>query len=167
MAVKNQIQELNRTNTVFIDPADFGAFALSYNSLVLRGDSARKIYITGFVFEWTVGVAADINVNNFSNVFLVENFIPNPDPAIGAAGIFPFINGSLRFAYGETMNQFTNQIEKQFEAPFKLLPSTIYSVLGTIQQGAAFVGTTTTRLTVFGFEEEESQRNSFYGNPRQ
>lgn len=166
MAVKNIGTEINRTNTVFLDAAtDFGPFGVSYNQIVLRGDPARAIYVTGFVHTWIHGAVADINANHITNVFCCENKTFNADPALET--LFPGVNASLRFAFGETAFQNVNQVKEQFETPFKLIPGVTYSFLGTVQIVAAIVGPVTSRFTVFGIEEEDYKNlQTFYKSPR-
>ncbi len=163
MSVLNQGSDLNRTVTNFLVNADFGAFGNAIQSVVLKGDPSRQQYITGFSFYWSVGLAADANASHTSDVFLVENRIISPE---STTVIFPEINPSLRFAFGQTMPQFRNTLDRQLEAPFKLLPGVNYSVIGAIGIAAALAAVMTSRLTVFGFEDQETAHNTFYGSPR-
>jgi len=164
MSVKAQGTQFNKTVTDFLVNADFGAFSNAYLSVILRGDSTRHLFITGFSWVWTVGVAADINANHFSNVFLADNLSISPETT---TVIFPDINSKLQFAYGQTMPQFTNSLDKQLLAPFRLQDGVNYSLIATIQIAAAIAGTITGRLTVFGYEEIEGQQvKSFYAKSR-
>jgi hypothetical protein len=164
MSVKAQGTQFNKTVTDFLAAADFGSFNVAYLSVVLRGDSSRHLYLTGFSWVWTVGVAGDINANAFSNVFLVDNIAISPD---SNNAIFPDINSRLQFAFGETMPSFTNSLDRQLLSPFRLQDGVNYSLIATIQTPAPGVGPYTARLTAFGYEEiEGEQAKSFYAKSR-
>jgi len=164
MAIKTQGNDINRVVTNFLDVADFGAFNTGHSSIILRGDSARKINITGFVFTMRVGIVGDVNAANNIEVLCAENFLITANSGIA---FFPDINSSLRFAFSEPASFFQNEIQVQFNSPFKLLPSVTYSFVGAVQFGAvAPTATVTTRFTVFGFEDEPIEQNQFYTKAR-
>ena len=164
MANKNQGRALNRTLTVFLDPADFGAFNTATIAIILNNDSARKIRLTGFAFNWRVGAAADINANHFSQVSLIEGFSANPDSNISP---LPDKNNSMSFSYGKAATQFMNDLDRRFDQPFILQEGVESSFIAQITLGAAIVGTVTARLTLFGYEGVERLRTeSLYSNPR-
>ncbi len=164
MSIKNQGTELNRTVTDFLADADFGSFGNTYLSVILKGDAGIERYITGFSWNWIVGIAADVNVNHFSNVFLYEGILISPDTQ---TLLFPDLNSKIRFAYGQTMPQFSNSLDKQLLSPFKLLPGLHFSLVATIQKATGLTATSTGRLTVFGFEKNEhEQKQTYYAQPR-
>src|SRR6266508_3376128 len=141
MAIKTQGSDINRVVTNFLDVADFGAFNTGHSSIILRGDSARKINITGFVFTMRVGIVGDVNAANNIEVLCAENFLITANSGIA---FFP-----------------------EFNSSFKLLPSVTYSFVGAVQFGAvAPTATVTTRFTVFGFEDEPIEQNQFYTKAR-
>lgn len=164
MSVKNQGTQFNKTVTDFLVNADFGAFSNAYLSVILRGDSSRHLFLTGFSWVWSVGIAADANANHVSDVFLADNFSVSPETT---TVIFPDINSKLQFAFGQTMPQVRNSLDKQFLSPFRLQDGVNYSFIATIGLGAAIAATITARLTVFGYEEIEGQGvRSFYSKSR-
>jgi len=164
VSIKNQGRLLNRTLTVFLDPGDFGSFNTATISILLFNDPARKIKLTGFAFDWRVGVAGDVNVNHFTQVSLIEGFAANADSNISP---FPEKNSSISFTYGRAASEFMNGLDKQFEGPFRLQSGIDYSFVGQVTLAAVIVGTVTAHLTLFGYEESEQGRSeSFLSSPR-
>lgn len=168
MANKNQGRSLNRTLTNFLANADFGAFSTAVVSVVLIGDAARKIRITGFAFNWAMGLVADINPNHLMQVALLEGVEASADSLLSP---LPEKNSALSFLFGKTADKFLNHLDRQFESSFRLQDGVTYSLIATMGLGAAIAATTTARLTVFGYEESErgligGDRESVYSRPR-
>lgn len=164
MSIKTQGFELNRTLTNFLDNADFGAFTSATQTIILKGDAARRLSLTGFCFNWSVGLLADINANHLLQVVLVENLTPDPNTNIS---IFPEANNKLRFSYVSTAPLFRNQLTEQFTFPFKLTDGITYALVAIVGLGAALAATSTSFFTAFGFEENEfEKKDSIYRLPR-
>lgn len=164
MAIRNQGTELNRTITNFSPAGDFGAFAAAHFSIILRGDPTRQLNITGFNCVFTVGSVPEIDPNHFMQVGLVENQLVSPDTSTYN---FPVdLNKDLRFYFSKTGPLFVNEIKEQFTVPFKLAPGVNYSFVFAVTDAGPIATTTTTRMTLFGYEQTDEEKNPYFKYPR-